>query len=84
MESIFDRFYRAANAADGADGFGIGLFVARSLVELHGGRIVVVSEPWRGSRFSFTLPTDAEDIVIWPDASRAGVGRVATRDGIRR
>jgi signal transduction histidine kinase len=56
LPSIFDRFFRAANAADGAEGFGIGLFVARSIIELHGGRIAVTSEPGQGSTFSFTLP----------------------------
>lgn len=56
LPNIFERFYRAANAADGAEGFGIGLFVARSIVELHGGQISVASEPGRGTSFRFTLP----------------------------
>ena len=56
LGQIFDRFYRADTADADADGFGIGLFVAKSIVELHGGQIDVASEPGRGSTFSFTLP----------------------------
>jgi len=51
--SIVDRSYRTANAADGAEGFGIGLCVTRMLVGLHSGRIVVTSEPGHGSTFRF-------------------------------
>jgi PAS domain S-box-containing protein len=53
---LFERFYRAKTTADGAKGFGIGLYVVRMLVEAHGGRIWVESRPGEGSRFSFTLP----------------------------
>jgi signal transduction histidine kinase len=58
---LFDRFYRAAATADGAKGFGIGLYVARMLVEAHGGRIWVESRPGQGCEFTFTLPLDALD-----------------------
>jgi PAS domain S-box-containing protein len=55
---IFERFYRG----DGSDaqrvyGHGLGLYVARGLVVAMGGRLGVTSEPGRGSRFTFTLPT---------------------------
>jgi two-component system phosphate regulon sensor histidine kinase PhoR len=56
---VFDRFYRSEDAASRAAGFGIGLYVARSIVELHGGRIEVSSEIGRGSTFSFILPAGA-------------------------
>lgn len=54
---IFERLYQDPNAVDNhRKGLGLGLFIAKQLVELHGGRIWVVSEPGDGSTFSFTLP----------------------------
>lgn len=57
---IFDRFYRARGAGErlhqGHHGLGLGLYIARELVERHGGRIGVRSSPSRGSTFWFTLP----------------------------
>jgi signal transduction histidine kinase len=52
---IFERFYRAPGGARSA-GLGLGLFIARKLVEAHGGRIWVESEVGKGSTFTFTLP----------------------------
>jgi NtrC-family two-component system sensor histidine kinase KinB len=56
-ERIFDRFYRV-NRSDARPtyGSGLGLYIARGLVEAHGGRIWVESEPGSGSTFHFTLP----------------------------
>ena len=60
LARIFDRFYRGdpARTRDEA-GAGLGLTIARGLVEAHGGRIWVESEVGKGSRFSFTLPKAA-------------------------
>lgn len=58
LPHLFTRFYRAEKSrARVMGGSGIGLTIARSLVEAHGGRIWVESQgKGRGSRFSFTLP----------------------------
>ncbi len=54
---IFDKFYRSKSAKKKRSrGSGLGLTIAKSIVEAHGGRIWVQSEPGRGTRFSFTVP----------------------------
>jgi two-component system phosphate regulon sensor histidine kinase PhoR len=53
---LFERFYRAPDSVARMPGLGIGLYVCRQLVEAHGGRLTVDSEPGRGSTFVFTLP----------------------------
>ena len=54
---IFERLYQNPNTPDNnRKGLGLGLFIAKELVTLHGGRMWVVSEPGQGSTFSFTLP----------------------------
>jgi signal transduction histidine kinase len=57
---IFDRFYRAARDRPhrGHHGLGLGLYVAREMVERHGGAIGVDATPGGGSTFWFTLPYD--------------------------
>jgi signal transduction histidine kinase len=59
---VFERFYRV----DGGDsqrvyGHGLGLYIARRLVEAMGGRIWVESEEGGGSRFAFTLPLKPQE-----------------------
>jgi signal transduction histidine kinase len=57
IERLFRPYSRPAGAARrGAPGTGLGLYVARRIVEAHGGRVWVESESGRGSRFRFTLP----------------------------
>lgn len=61
QERIFERFYRVDAARSRKDGgTGVGLTVARGLVEAMGGRMGLDSQPGRGSRFWFTLPTRLE------------------------
>jgi signal transduction histidine kinase len=57
LPNIFERFYRVDKSrARATGGSGLGLTIARRLVEAHGGGIEVQSEPGKGSRFAFTVP----------------------------
>ena len=53
---IFERFYSNSRAPGEKTGAGLGLAIAKTVVELHGGRIWVKSQGGRGSTFFFTLP----------------------------
>ena len=53
---IFDKFYRGADQRYRVQGTGMGLPIAKAIVEAHGGTIAVVSQLGHGSVFSFTLP----------------------------
>lgn len=55
---IFDRFYRATEASRTTKGAGLGLYLARAVVEAHGGRIWVDSKAGEGARICFSLPRE--------------------------
>jgi signal transduction histidine kinase len=59
QERIFQEFQQTGLGAEQREGTGLGLALSKSLVELHGGRIWVESEPGKGSTFTFTLPVGA-------------------------
>jgi len=53
---VFDDFFRLPQTEKLSDGMGLGLAIARRLVQGFGGKIWVESEPGAGSKFSFLIP----------------------------
>lgn len=82
LPHIFEQFYQATNSAwKLTPGTGIGLSIAKNIVELHHGTIIVSSQPGEGSQFTITLPlgqshfspeelvhTQEEEVVLYPEA----------------
>ena len=63
QEAIFEEFRQASgNYAQKREGTGLGLTLTRRFIEMHGGTIWVESEVGKGSKFTFTLPTNHEGI----------------------
>jgi len=64
---IFERLYQDPNAVDDSrKGLGLGLYITKELVRLHGGRIWVESQPGHGSVFTFTLPLFSLPRLLFP------------------
>ena len=61
LPNIFKRFYRGRNVT--SEGSGLGLAMVESVVQAHGGRITVESEPGAGSHFVIELPEDVETAI---------------------
>jgi signal transduction histidine kinase len=58
LHKIFEKYEQSAPQKDSRNGSGLGLWICRRVMELHGGRISVKSTVGNGSRFSLWIPTD--------------------------
>jgi hypothetical protein len=70
---VFERLYQDPDAVDGnRSGLGLGLYIAKEIVSLHGGRMWLASQPGSGSTFSFTLPLYSLAKLLFPVIAQHG------------
>jgi len=73
LPQVFERLYQDPNAVDGnRSGLGLGLYIAKEIVTLQGGRMWVASQPGTGSTFSFTLPLYSLAKLLFPVITHQG------------
>jgi signal transduction histidine kinase len=78
LPHIFERFYRGSRANEArSSGSGLGLAIVRSIVDMHGGTVVVESQVGVGTRFIVELPRDPRLVAGTPAAERADVASAA-------
>lgn len=63
VHSVFEKFFREEDASRSYSGFGMGLYITKSIVEAHEGKIWVESTKGVGSSFTFTLPAVNKSIL---------------------
>ncbi|HVR61864.1 MAG TPA: ATP-binding protein [Polyangia bacterium] len=76
LPRLFERHWQAKRGDGG--GLGLGLYIARQIIEEHGGRMVVESRPGEGATFSFTIPAAPAAIASRPDEVRAAPAAVTS------
>ncbi|MBP1995729.1 HAMP domain-containing sensor histidine kinase [Paenibacillus eucommiae] len=56
LHHLFNRYYRGTNTEESTDGSGLGMSIAKTIVEAHGGEIQVHSKVWQGTKIEILLP----------------------------
>ncbi len=56
LHHLFNRYYRGTNTEESTAGSGLGMSIAKTIVEAHGGDIHVQSKLWQGTKIEITLP----------------------------
>jgi signal transduction histidine kinase len=78
LARIFDRFYQADPSRPGGrtHGSGLGLAIVKEIIEAHGGKISVRSEPGKGSTFSVSLPLTTPEATVVDSNRHTGTGTI--------
>ena len=94
QQAIFERYRQGQQTSVSSPGTGIGLALVRELAELHGGQVVVESEPGQGACFKLRIPTDLKAEAstnhhpevteaageLIPERSEAGIDEMTSED----
>ncbi len=73
QETLFQPYYKTEDDRARLSGLGLGLFLAKHFVELHGGHIWVKSQKGEGSRFSFSIPVESVNQTDNQEEMEAGI-----------
>lgn len=63
LTKLFDRYYRADNAAMKFEGLGLGLYISAEILKRHNGSLWIESQPGEGSTFYFILPLNGNSLL---------------------
>jgi signal transduction histidine kinase/CheY-like chemotaxis protein len=83
VQRLFEPFYRVSSTSQKVAGSGLGLSISREIVQHHGGRIWVESEPGKGTSFFFSLPTSKPSAPTAPPGHQIIQDWVWYEDGFR-
>jgi PAS domain S-box-containing protein len=76
---LFEKFWRANSTSTAVEGIGLGLAVVKTIIEAHGGRVWVLSEPGHGTTVSFNLPLNSRVPTVLVIEDEQGVREVEQR-----
>jgi len=83
-QSLFERFVRSPEEDPEQSGVGLGLWIVKSIVERHGGRVDALSGTNGGTRMCVTLSRVQDGLLTVPGSARSGDPSAALRAGLRR